>query len=378
MFFKKYKPKNPINVYEPFQAKNTKKYVLDCINSNLYTHTSPYISRFESQIADFIGVKHCIATCNGSVSLMLILKALGIGHGDEVITQNLTYAATVSSIINVGAMPVLIDSQEDYQMDISLVEAAITPKTKAVMVAGLYGYCPDLIKLKSICEKNNIYLIEDAAEVFGCNYETKMVGSIGIASSFSFYGNKIITSGGEGGCVCTDDDSLAAKLRLLRGQSHIGNFIHEGEGYNFRISAMPAAVGCAQLEHLDEIIVKKKNIADYYIDKFLDKGIVYSANWMTTLLAEYHSSEWMPLFLVDFDFDYNDFRSHMLKNNVEVRPCFTPISLMPGFNYKLGSALEVSLDIYKQAFNLPCSPNLTIKQLDYIINATNNYFESIL
>lgn len=361
--------KDFIHIYEPYIVKNQKNYVLDCIDSNMYTQWSPYISKFEEYIANYIGTKYCVAVCNGSVSLMVILKALGIGFGDEVITQNFTYAATVSSIINVGALPVVVDTDFNYQMNIEQIEQNITSKTRAVMVAGLYGYCANMNNLKQICEKHNIILIEDAAEVFGCSQYNKNIGTFGIASSFSFYGGKIIHSGGEGGCVCTDDGTLAEELILLRGQGHVADFYHKKEGYNFRMAALNAAIGCAQFESLEPILSLKKKIADLY-RKYLHPSIGRVTDPIT------QSSEWLPLFILPPSTSYMEFKKKMLDFNIETRPTFTPVSLMPGFKVKRNIDLSMSESRYKLGFSLPAHPALSEKELEYIISSVNNIVEN--
>jgi len=358
-----------IPVYEPFQARNQKKYVNECLDSNILSWHSPFVEKFEKKLANYLNVKHCLTVCNGSVSLMLILKALNIGHGDEVITQNLTYAATVSSIINVGATPVIIDSDSQYQMDISLVEASITSKTKAVMVAGLYGDCCDILKLKQICDENNVYLIEDAAELFGSTYLNKKLGSFGEAGSFSFFSNKTLMAV-EAGAVVTNNDFLAKEMYLLRGQSHVGNFLHKREGYNFRFNGVLAAIGLAQLEEIDFIISKKQKIAEFYRDNL--------NNVVDIIQPSIKSAEWMPLFCLPHFLSYKDFNKKMLEFGIETRPCFTPISLMPGFQVIRGSKLDISEMIYKFGFNLPSSPNLTETELNYVVDKVNLIIDSIL
>ena len=160
-----------ISIYMPKITANQKKYVNDCLDTNWISSRGQYIDLFEKSLQNYLGVRNVVTCSNGSVSLMLILKSLGIGSGDEVITQSLTYAATVSSILNVGAVPVLIDSELNYQMNIQLIEKAITRKTKAVIAAQLYGDSCDIYRLSKICDKNGIFLIEDSAECFGCVYK---------------------------------------------------------------------------------------------------------------------------------------------------------------------------------------------------------------
>lgn len=351
-----------IPIYEPFVAKNQKKYVLDCVSTNWISSRGKYVDLFEKQLQDYLGVKHVLTVFNGSVSLMLILKALDIGPGDEVITQSLTYAATISSIQNVGATPVLVDSNYRYQMDLSKVEKAISKKTKAIMVAQLYGDSCDMLQLEKICSKHKIKLIEDSAECFGCSISGRKLGSFGVASSFSFFGNKTITTG-EGGCVCTNDDELAHKMRLLKSQNHIGGFQHIGPGYNFRMTNIQAAIGVAQLEHLDEIIKKKKIISEFYRTN-LGKSI-------GKILPDTDSSEWMPLFTLPKTLNYLKFNVRMRDEGVDVRPCFTPVHLMTGFSFKEGTDLSVSERIYSIGFNLPSGPNLTKKELDKVVRTVN-------
>lgn len=357
-----------IPIYTPFVAKNQRKYILECIDTNWISSRGRFVDLFEERLQDRLKVKNVLSVFNGSVSLMLILKGLGIGAGDEVITQSLTYAATVSSILNVGATPVLIDSNEQFQMNIDLVEQAITPKTKAVMVAQLYGDSPGLLRLKQICNDNCIHLVEDSAECFGSKSVGRAIGSFGVASSFSFFGNKVVTTG-EGGCVCTDDDELAHSMRLLKSQSHIGGFKHKGPGYNFRMTNIQAAIGVAQLEHLDEIISKKKTIADFY-RKNLDESI-------GRVIPQINSSEWMPLFTLPETKDYLKFHIRTKEEGVDIRPCFPPIHQMQGFDFNRGSTLEVCERIHAKGFNLPSGPGLTKAQLKRVVSTVNKVIKEV-
>lgn len=359
---KKHIIKSLIPIYQPYKSKNQKKYVLDCLNTNWISSKGDYISRFEKEICKIIGTNHCITTFNGSVSLMLILKALGIGYGDEVIVPSLTYAATISSINLVGATAVLADSDDNFQLNIKDLPTLLTKKTKALMVPQLYGDAPDMSQIVSFCTKTGIYLIEDSAEVFGCMDNEKSLGSFGIASSFSFFANKSITTG-EGGCVCTNDDILASELSLLKSQSHIGNFIHKGPGFNFRMTNIQAAIGLAQLEDIDHINIEKQHIAEIYRKGF--KGSKISI--ITPKIS--FSAEWMPLFTLPDNITYGKFQSEMQKLNIDTRPVFTPIHLMKGFDIKTPVDLSNSERIYSKGFNLPCYPDITKDQLAYIIES---------
>lgn len=357
-----------IPIYEPYKAKNQRKYVMDCINSNWISSRGEYIDKFEKTLANYIGVKHVITTFNGSVSLMLILKALNIGYGDYVLVPSLTYAATISAINLVGATAILIDSDNNFQMTTTNINNYCRIKPKAILVPQLYGDAPDMAIIKKYCKSHNIYLIEDSAESFGCKYREKMIGSIGIAASFSFFGNKIITTG-EGGCVCTNDNSLAIKMRLLKNQSHIGGFIHDGPGFNFRMTNIQAAIGLAQFEDLNYIVKRKREIAQYYREN-LSKDI-------KKIIPSIYSTEWMPLFSLPKTINYVKFSSLLRNKLIDTRPAFTPIHLMSGFNFVLHGSLKNSESIYKQGFNLPSYPDLTNGQLKYICEEVNAAVEVI-
>lgn len=348
-----------IPIYSPYRAKNQKKYVLDCVDSNWISSRGSYVDKFEEMISEIVGVKHTIATFNGSVSLTLILHSLGIGREDEVIVPSLTYAATISSINLIGAKAVLVDSDSNFQMSLEKLDASLSKSTKAIMLPQLYGDAPDMEKLHIFCKKNKLHLIEDSAEAFGCKYGTLPIGSMGIASSFSFFANKTITTG-EGGCVCTNDTSLAKKMRLLKSQSHIGNFIHNGPGFNFRMTNIQAAIGVAQLEDFNVILSKKKRIAAYY-RKHLPAEV-------GRIIPKIDSAEWMPLFTLPSTINYAKFQALMSNQGIETRPAFCPIHLMEGFNIETKVSLTNSEKIYKAGFNLPCYPDLTQKDLSRVVN----------
>lgn len=357
---------NFIPIYIPFTAKNQKKYLFECIKTNQIGQGN-YIQKYEEYLKEYLGIDYVISTSNGSVSLQLILFALNIGYGDEVITTSLTYAATVSSINILGATAVLIDSDDNFQMNIEQIKNAITPKTKAILVPQLYGDAPNMEYLVEICKQYNIFLIEDAAEAFGCAINNKNIGTFGIASSFSTFANKTITTF-EGGFIATDDKILAEKLRMLHNQSHMGHFIHNGPGFNARLTNFQAAIGLAQLEDIEEIIRKKLRIANYY-RKYLNRKI-------TRIIPKIKSVEWMPLFVLPEQIQYKIFCDELRKMNIDSRPAFKPIHLMDGFKLILNGANNAE-NIYKRGFNLPCYPDLKMKQLKYICDSVNSIIEKL-
>ena len=250
------------------------------------------------------------------------------------------------------------------------VDVALTDKTKAILLPQLYGSSPNMSYFAKYCADKNIHLIEDSAEVFGCTYLEQKMGSIGVASSFSFFGNKTITTG-EGGCVCTNDDALAKKMRLIKDQSHVGGFNHNGPGYNFRMTNIQAAIGLAQLEQIDEIVVKKKKIAEYY-HKHLSKKISIPPRNLSV-----NSSEWMPLFILPEGISYLIFYEEMRKMGIDTRPAFKPIHLMSGFEAMVRGPIKTAEEIYGRGFNLPSYPDLKKKQLKYICDAVNSIVDKL-
>lgn len=354
-----------IPIYSPHNSKKQRKYMLECIETNQICQ-GKYIEQFEEGLQKQLKVKHAISTSDGDVSLVIILKALGIGLLDEIICQTLIHAATVSSITHVGATAVLCDSDDSLQMDVSKIEALITPQTKAIMISQLYGDSPDMWKLIDICEQHKISLIEDSAEASFCKFEGKTIGSFGIASSFSWFSNKTITTG-EGGAICTNDDNLAAKIKLLRNQSHIGSFVHDGAGFNARMTNILAAYGCAQLEVVKALVAHKISIAAYYRTHLSES--------IKRIIPKIESAEWMPVFLLPDHISFESFYEQMRIKNIDTRPVFKPIHTMAGFNISIRTDLSNSEKLSKIGFNLPSYPDLSNKQIQYICKAVNEIME---
>ncbi len=359
-----------IPIYKPYIQKKEKTYVNKCLNDGWISSRGEFIEIFENKISGYLNNKHTISVSNGSVSLMLILKALDIGHGDDVLTPSLTYAATVSCPNMLGARCVLFDSDENFQPSIINLDKMLTKKTKAIILPQLYGNSPDMNIFVEFSKANNIHLIEDSAEVFGSSFCGKKLGTFGIAGSFSFFANKTITTG-EGGAVVTDDEELAYKMKRLKNQSHIENFEHDGPGFNFRMTNIQAAIGCAQMEKIDKIISKKIFIANYYRKNLSTKIESIYPN------ENIFSSEWMPIFKLPEEKTYFELFNFLKDKKIDIRPCFKPIHLMNNFNIYNSFDLKISEKIYKKGFNLPCYPSLTKKELNYIIDSVNYFIEYV-
>lgn len=359
-----------IPVYVPYVAKNQKKYVLDCLDSNWISSRGKYVDLFEEGLSKYIGVNYAVTVCNGTVALMLAYASLGLKSGDDVIVPSLTYCATISQLQWLGINPVLVDSNDNFQISLVKLRQHITRRTKAVIVPQLYGDSPNMNTLVEFCRSNDLYLIEDSAESFGCSIKDKKLGSFGDISTTSFFGNKTLTTG-EGGACFTDNYELFKELKLLKSQAHIGNFVHRGPGFNFRMCNIQAAIGLAQLEEIDSIIEKKKNIARYYrntLSKEIGRIIPKEVDT---------SSEWMPVFTLPDTMEYSKFQYLMQEKGIETRPVFTPIHLMKDFYIDYKFSLDTSERIYRRGFNLPSWPDLSKEQLEKIVSSVNEVVKVI-
>jgi perosamine synthetase len=255
-----------IPVNEPLISQESKNNVLQALETGWISSAGSFVKQFEENFADYLGVKHAISVTNGTAALHVALMALGIKEGDEVIVPAFTMAATWLAVIYTGAKPVFVDCEPDtYNINAGLIETKITKKTKAIIPVHIYGHSVDMDPVMRVADQYGLSVIEDAAEAHGGEYKGKKCGSIGHINCFSFYGNKIITTG-EGGMVVTNDDQLAYESRKIKDLYHSDKkrFIHEKVGYNFRMTNLQAAIGCGELTHIDEYINLKRQMADRY------------------------------------------------------------------------------------------------------------------
>jgi len=263
---------NPIPVNEPLLDGNEKKYLLECIETGWISSEGPFIKQFEEQFAARVGRKYGIAVSNGTVALDAAVAALKIGKGDEVILPTFTIVSCAAAIVRAGATPVVVDCDPvTWNMDVSQIEAKITPRTKAIMVVHIYGLPVDIDPILALADQYGLQIIEDAAEMYGQTYKGRPCGSFGAISTFSFYPNKHITTG-EGGMLVTDDPQLADRCRSLRNLCFQPQrrFVHEELGWNLRMTNLQAALGIAQLERLDEFVIRKRHMGQYYTQLLSD------------------------------------------------------------------------------------------------------------
>lgn len=261
----------PVNT--PLLSGNELKYVTECIETGWISSEGSFVTRFETEFSQYVNRDHGIAVANGSAALDIAVKALGLGKGDEVIMPAFTIISPAQSIVTAGAVPVLVDSDPiTWNMDVSQIEKKITSKTKAILVVHIYGLPADMDPVLALCQKYDLKLIEDAAEMHGQTYKGQMCGSFGDISIFSFYPNKHITTG-EGGMIVCNDDSIAEKCKMLRNlafEPKGRRFIHHEIGWNYRMTNLQAALGVAQLEKMEFHIQRKREIGKLYREKLKD------------------------------------------------------------------------------------------------------------
>lgn len=367
---------NKISIAQPRLIGNEKKYVLDCIESNWISSVGKYIGEFEKAFAEFCGVKHAIATNNGTTALHLALIALGLQPNDEVIVPTVTYIATANAVKYCGATPVFVDiCSETMNIDPSIIEKKITPKTKGIIPVHLYGHSADMKPIMEVAQKHNLWVLEDAAEAHGAEYSGQKVGSIGHCAIFSFFGNKIITTG-EGGMVTTNDDELAEKLRLFRGQGMDPNrrYWFPVIGYNYRMTNIQAALGLAQMETIKDSLHQRQILSGWYNEalKPLQEHLVLPSEmpwakhvyWMYTVFLKNGNEQKRDLIMRALD-----------KMGIETRPVFYPMHTLPP--YQENTSYPVADSWAQRGINLPTHQDLTLTDVQRIADSLRFTLEKL-
>lgn len=359
-----------IPVYQPSLNGNEKKYVVDCLDSNWISSKGKYVGEFEKKFAGFVGAEHAITVSNGTVAIHVALLALGVGPGDEVIVPTLTYIASVNAIMYVGATPVFVDSLEsNWQMDPADVLRKITPKTKAILAVHLYGHPCDMVELGRIAREHQLSLIEDCAEAIGSRLDGRHVGTFGDIATFSFFGNKTITTG-EGGMVVTNDKTLADRSTHFKGQGLAAHreYWHDVIGYNYRMTNICAAIGLAQLEQVEGLLETKKEIAARYQAGLKDAPVIFHGEDPGT-----EHSYWMCSILVKQSSDREPLREHLKSAGIETRPLFYPVHTMPMYSANFHKH-PVAESLGWRGINLPSWPGITDDQIKAICDRIIDYF----
>jgi len=326
-----------------------------------------YIYRFEDLFKKHLGVKHAVATSSCTGAMHMGLAALGIKPGDEVLLADINWIASAAPITYLGAKPVFVDVlQSTWCIDPEKAEAAITPNTKAIIAVHLYGNLCDMDALHAIGERHGIPVIEDAAEAIGSIYHGKRAGSMGVFGTFSFHGTKTITTG-EGGMFVTNDDAICKKVLTLSNHGRVygqtRQFWPDMVGFKYKLSNLQAAIGCAQMERIDDLIASKRRIFAYYADHFRDLPLKMNPEPAGTV-----NGFWMPTIVVDDGAAFN--REHLLAafkaDNIDGRVFFWPLSMLPMFEKNPENV--VSYGLYSRAINLPTYHDLTEAEMDRVIH----------
>jgi perosamine synthetase len=356
-----------IPVAETVLDGNEKKYVLDCLDTGWISGSGKYVDDFEREFAAFCGVEHAVSVANGTAGLHVALLALGVGPGDEVIVPDLTYVASANAVTYCGARPVLADvDSTTWTLDPQDVARKISPATKAIMPVHLYGHPADIDPILELARTHQLYVVEDAAEAHGAEYKGRRVGGLGDVGVFSFFGNKIITTG-EGGMITTGDKKLADKIRLLKGQGMdpARRYWFSTVGYNYRMTNIQAAIGLAQLERIEWFIEKKREIAALYDEamRWLPVTTPREAVWAKSVY-------WLYSVCLPEEFDRDQVMTQLVVQGIETRPFFHPMHHLPPYYQRDGdSTLPVTTNLAARGINLPSSALLTREDITYITGA---------
>ena len=381
---------NVIPLSEPAIIGNEWKYIKECLDTGWVSSVGSYVNRFEKMVAEYVGCKYGIAVVNGTSALHLSLLVCDVKSDDEVIVPALTFVATANVVKYCGADPVFIDcDQETLCLDVKKLKRflemecirkndgytynkASDRRVKAVMAVHNFGHPVEMDNLIEICQQYNIDIIEDATESLGSEHKGQKTGSFGKLACLSFNGNKIITSGG-GGMVVTNDGRLAEKVRHLSTQAKNDSieYDHNEIGYNYRLTNIQAAMGVAQMEGLDKFVeIKRKNAFRYQnlfsninsIEFLWEKPWVKSNFWLYTIkVSTFHKKS-----LIDY----------LLSKNIQVRPMWKPIHILPMYKDCQTFRVESALNIYDTALNLPCSIGIKMEEIEFTVEKIKSYLSS--
>lgn len=364
------RPRDFIPVYEPWLGPREEEFVLDAVHSGWPSSLGKYIGQFEQEFAAFCRVNHGIATSNGTTALHLAVHALGIGPGDEVIVPALSFVASANAVQYTGARPVFADVDPvTWTLAPAEIERLLTPRTRAVMPVHLYGHPAPTAAIGDLAARHKLWVIEDAAEAHGATVGGRRAGGLGHVAAFSFYANKIITTG-EGGMVTTDNPDLADRCRVLRdhGMRPERRYWHEEVGFNYRMTNLQAALGVAQMERIDEFIRRKRAIARQYTQRLAGLAGVT----LPVELPGCTNVYWMVSILVDepYPLTRDELIPALRGRGVDSRPFFHPLDTLPP--YRADAPQPVALQLSRTGLNLPSSPRLTPAQVDYICDTLHH------
>lgn len=366
----------PVNT--PAFQGNEKKYLAECIDSGWVSSDGPFVRQFENNFANYVGRKYAVAVSNGTAAIDVAIKALQLKEGDEIILPTFTIISCIHEIIRSGLKPVFVDSDlSTWNMDVSKIESLITSKTRAIMVVHIYSFPVDLKPIENLAKEHNLFVIEDAAEMHGQTYQGKQCGSFGDISTFSFYPNKHITTG-EGGMILTDNEHFYERAKSLRNLCFNSErrFVHYELGFNYRMTNLQAALGVAQLEYIDDIIKRKREVGRLY------RSLLKATTAYSFLPDEFDYAEniyWVfgILLTPDIGIDADSVMKKLAEKSIGTRPFFYPLHLQP--------VLKDMVDAKKKYPNaeilsnyglyLPSGLGITNEQIEEVASIINDIFK---
>jgi len=360
-----------VPVYTPSLRGNEKRYVMECLDTTWISSKGPFVTRFEDAFAQYIGAEYCTSVSNGTTALHLGLVALGLGPGDEVIVPTLTYIASVNTIAQTGATPVFVDSlRSTWQLNPEDVIRKITPRTRAVMAVHLYGHSCHMAAIADICHAHDLLLIEDCAEAVGTRFGDKHVGTFGDVATFSFFGNKTITTG-EGGMVVSRSDKVHGLAKHLKSQGMSADrpYWHDMPGFNYRMTNICAAIGLAQLEQVDIFLARKRELAMRYQEQLSQLPLTFQSETVGT-----RHSFWMCSIVLDDAEQRDPLRRHLAALGIETRPVFYPAHIMP--MYREEREYPVAEWISAHGISLPSWPEMPAAVTDEICESIRKFFRA--
>jgi perosamine synthetase len=369
------KSSDRIPVAGPWITEREVSYVADAARNAWYENHGVYNRRFEEAVAGYVGVRHAVSLPHCTAGIHLALAALGVGAGDEVIVPDVTWIASVAPVTYVGAEPVFADIRTDtWCIDVDAIEASITPKTRAIIAVDLYGGMCEWDALAEVAARHGLFLIDDAAEAFGSEHNGRRAGAFGQAGVFSFHGSKTVATG-EGGMLVTDDSKLHQRVLELRDHGRpLGDrlFLNDEIAFKYRMNAVTAALGLAQVERIGELLTKKRQIFSWYSERLSGhQGLSLNVEPPHTF-----NTYWMVTMIVDPTFGLDKFAvmRALAERNIDSRPFFTPLSELPAFATRKAASRFLPENpkghaIARYGVNLPSGYNLTEEAVDIVCRA---------
>lgn len=364
-----------IPVAQPVLGEEELANVVAAVRSGWISSLGPFIEEFEREFAGFCGIRYGVALASGTAALHLALAAVGVREGDEVLLPSLTFVATANAVRYCGATPVFVDSDPDtWGLDPTLLEARISRRTRAILPVHLYGHPCDMDPILELARRYGLAVVEDAAEAHGAEYRGRRAGALGTVGCFSFYGNKIITTG-EGGMCVTDDPALAERIRHLRdhGMDPKRHYWHDVIGYNYRMTNLQAALGVAQVKKLQGFVERKRQLARGYAERLAPLArtgrirLHPEAPWAKSVFWMY------SVILADAPVSRDQVRVRLRERGVDTRPFFHPIHTLPP--YATGERLPVAEELAARGLNLPSGAGLEPQQVETVARALREVLE---